>query len=109
MPRIICEGYVDFPSVYWENISNEPKNLIKSLLVVNPDDRATTEDAIDSEWLRRRDKESVMKYSSMNLDGSYSNTFDAWVRLQNESNHSGISDTTDQKDDSNGSFHEEDL
>ena len=109
LPRIICEGYVDFPSVYWENISNEPKNLIKSLLVVNPDDRATTEDAIDSEWLRRRDKESVMKYSSMNLDGSYSNTFDAWVRLQNESNHSGISDTTDQKDDSNGSFHEEDL
>jgi len=95
LPKIVCEGYVDFSAVYWENISDKPKNLIKTLLVVNPEDRATIEDVLDSEWLRRKDKESVMKYSRINLDGSYSNTFDAWVRLQKESNHSDIADHSD--------------
>ena len=55
--------------------------------MVNPEDRATIEDVLDSEWLRRRDKESVMK---LNLDGSCSNVFDAWVKLQNESKHPEI-------------------
>merc|ERR1712224_711002 len=101
-----CEGYVEFPSIYWEGISEKPKNLIKSLLVVDPEHRATTKDALDSEWLRRRDKESVLKYSNINLDGSYSNTFNAWVRLQKESNHSEISSL---RDDSCKSFSVEDL
>mmetsp|Transcript_14396 Transcript_14396/g.16480 ORF Transcript_14396/g.16480 Transcript_14396/m.16480 type:complete len:389 (-) Transcript_14396:47-1213(-) len=95
LPRIVCEGYVDFSTVYWEHISDKPKNLIKTLLMVDPEDRATIEDVLDSEWLRRKDKESVMKYSRINLDGSYSNTFDAWVRLQNESNHSDITHRND--------------
>ena len=87
LPKIVCEGHFNFPRKYWNDISDIPKSLIKSLLVVNPEDRATIEDVLDSEWLRRRDKESVMK---LNLDGSCSNVFDAWVKLQNESKHPEI-------------------
>lgn len=118
LPKIVCEGYVDFPGIYWEAISDNAKNLIKSLLVVDPENRATLVDALDSEWLRRRDKESVLKYSNKNLDGSYSNTFGAWVKLQresshskllnNSSNHSEFTTGTDHSD-SSGSLCVEDL
>lgn len=88
--RIVCEGHVEFPDEYWEEISENAKTLIKSLLVVIPEERATLVDALDSEWLRRRDRESVSKYRNMNIDGSYSNAFDAWIRLQSETSHSTI-------------------
>lgn len=84
LPGIICEGYYDFPSVYWEDISSNAKALISKLLVVDPDDRATLLDALDSEWLRRRDKEHLLNYSNhAKLEGSKS-VFDAWVKLQRE-------------------------
>jgi serine/threonine protein kinase len=86
LPEAICDGYFDFYSKSWEEISKGPKDLIKSLLVVNPDDRATLEEALDCQWLRRRDKEIIKRYSK-NIDGSSSNTFDAWVKMQNNSSH----------------------
>jgi len=88
LPSIICEGYFSFPKIYWEEISENAQNLIRSLLVVDPDHRATLVDALDSEWLRRRDKESVLNRSSAKFDGSASSVFDAWVRLQKESSES---------------------
>lgn len=87
LPEAICEGFFEFHDDHWGEIPKEAKDVIKSLLVVNPDDRATLDDTLDSQWLRRRDKESIMRYTA-NMDGSSTNTFDAWVRLQNESNHS---------------------
>ena len=86
LPGIICEGFFSFPAVYWDEISENAKSLISKLLVVTPDDRATLVDALDSEWLRRRDKESVLKYSNAKLDGS--SVFDAWVKLQKETSSS---------------------
>jgi len=91
LPELICDGYFEFHDAYWNDISEEPKDLIRSLLVVNPEERASIENALDSEWLRRRDRESVLKYSNP-LNGSSTNTFDAWVRLQNESSHSNALD-----------------
>jgi len=88
LPKIICEGYFNFPAIYWKEISENAKNLIRSLLMVDPDDRATLVDALDSEWLRRRDKESVLKHGSSNLDGSDTSVFDAWMRLQKETRRS---------------------
>lgn len=89
LPGIICEGYFDFPAVYWEHISENAKSLIRSLLVVDPDNRATLLDALDSEWLRRRDKESFLNYSNhAKMDGS--SVFDAWVKLQRETSHSRL-------------------
>lgn len=89
LPGIICEGYFDFPDVYWEHISDNAKSLIRSLLVVIPEDRATLLDALDSEWLRRRDKESFLNYSNhAKMDGS--SVFDAWVKLQKETSQSRL-------------------
>lgn len=86
LPEVICDGFFEFHPVYWMGISTAPKHLISSLLVVEPDRRATVEEALDSTWLRRRDKEFVMKYAADGgMNGSSTNTFDAWVRLQNES------------------------
>mmetsp|Transcript_25548 Transcript_25548/g.60210 ORF Transcript_25548/g.60210 Transcript_25548/m.60210 type:complete len:413 (-) Transcript_25548:405-1643(-) len=88
--EMICDGYFEFSPVYWEEISENATELIRRLLVVVPEERATLVDALDSEWLRRRDKESVSKYRGVNVDGSYSNTFDAWIKLQSDTNHSKI-------------------
>lgn len=86
LPEAICEGYFEFDSSSWSEISMGPKDLIRSLLVVNPDDRATLKEALDCPWLRRRDKEKLERYSK-NMDGSSSSTFDAWVKLRNNSSH----------------------
>lgn len=89
LPEVICDGFFEFHPFYWMEISTAPKHLISSLLVVEPDRRASVEEALDSNWLRRRDKESVMRYTvdspGEGMNGSSTNTFDAWVRLQNES------------------------
>jgi serine/threonine protein kinase len=78
LPGVICEGLFVFDREYWGNTSDQSKDLIRSLLKVDVSKRLNAEDALDSEWLRRRDRESVV------LDGPGS-TFDAWVRRQNES------------------------
>jgi calcium/calmodulin-dependent protein kinase I len=57
LPALITEGYVEFHPRYWGDVAKPPKELIESLLQVDPDDRATIAEALDSEWLKRRDKE----------------------------------------------------
>lgn len=92
LPEMICQGTFDFHPQYWGEISKAPKELIRRLIVVNPEERASVEEALDSDWLRRRDKESVLKFMGATKgNASSTNTFDAWVRLQNESHHSGMS------------------
>lgn len=107
--EMICDGYFEFSPVYWEDISENAKNLVKRLLVVDSEERATLVDALDSEWLRRRDKESNSKYRHMGLDGSISNTFDAWIKLQSDTNHSKMQSGTNHSslsvDDMNNSCH----
>jgi serine/threonine protein kinase len=81
VPEMICAGKFSFHPEYWNHVPEPPRDVIRSLLKVDPNERATLEEAMDSEWLRRRD------VASLNLDGSCS-TFDAWVRKQNESSQS---------------------
>jgi serine/threonine protein kinase len=38
LPRTICEGWVEFHRKYWSEISDPPKDMIRSLLVVDPDE-----------------------------------------------------------------------
>lgn len=40
----------DFPPAEWDSISKEAKNLIESLLCVDPDKRPTSEDILEHEW-----------------------------------------------------------
>jgi len=41
----------EFHSPYWDHISQEAKELISGLLTVNPKQRLTAEEAINSEWI----------------------------------------------------------
>ena len=48
----IMAGQYEFHSPYWDNISVEAKDLIKKLLVVNPQQRLTASQAMEHEWFK---------------------------------------------------------
>jgi len=73
LPTIICEGYFDFDAQEWSKISNSPKELIKSLLQVDVMERATINDALSSDWLRRRDTLTDLDFNS---------SFNVWLQKQ---------------------------
>ncbi|RKP37182.1 kinase-like domain-containing protein, partial [Dimargaris cristalligena] len=50
--REIQAGIVTFPSVYWGDISEEARSMVKSLLVVDPRRRATVHDALNHPWIQ---------------------------------------------------------
>ena len=49
--RLIKESDFDFPSPYWDNVSDSAKDLIKNLLVVDSHKRLTTEEILKHPWL----------------------------------------------------------
>jgi calcium/calmodulin-dependent protein kinase I len=54
--RKIKNGHYDFdPS--WDSVSPEAKDLIERLLVVNPDNRMSCDEALNHPWLKKSDKE----------------------------------------------------
>eukprot|EP01129_Flabellula_baltica_P008477 TRINITY_DN3370_c0_g1_i1.p1 TRINITY_DN3370_c0_g1~~TRINITY_DN3370_c0_g1_i1.p1 ORF type:complete len:376 (+),score=79.16 TRINITY_DN3370_c0_g1_i1:70-1128(+) len=46
----IMEGQFHFHSPYWDGITNEAKDLISNLLVVDPEQRYTAEEALNAPW-----------------------------------------------------------
>jgi len=48
---MILEGDFDFDPTYWQHISKGAKGLISSLLTVDPDNRCTAEEALQSDWM----------------------------------------------------------
>eukprot|EP00164_Ancoracysta_twista_P001740 GFYU01002285.1.p1 GENE.GFYU01002285.1~~GFYU01002285.1.p1 ORF type:complete len:380 (-),score=123.49 GFYU01002285.1:272-1411(-) len=49
----VKNGIYRFPDPYWTNISNEAKDLVKSLLKTNPAERATAQQILMSPWVHR--------------------------------------------------------
>ncbi|KAL1455189.1 hypothetical protein WDU94_009300 [Cyamophila willieti] len=49
----ILSGQYGFPSPYWDDISEEAKDLITHMLESNPDLRFSAEDVLDHPWLER--------------------------------------------------------
>jgi len=47
----ICHGRYTFDEKYWRNISSYGKDFVKTLLQVDPEKRATAEQALDHPWL----------------------------------------------------------
>jgi len=45
-------GKFRFPTKYWRNISEDAKNLIRGLLVLDPSDRMTAASALQSNWIQ---------------------------------------------------------
>ena len=50
----IVKGVYQFEGVRWKRISNQAKCFVKDLLVVDPNDRLTADQAYASAWLNRR-------------------------------------------------------
>lgn len=48
---LIQQCKFDFPSPYWDNVSEEAKDLIRKLLVIDSDQRLTAEEIQQHPWL----------------------------------------------------------
>lgn len=51
---LIMEGDYEFLSPYWDNVSNEAKDLISKLLVVNHNERYSAEEVLSHPWIKHR-------------------------------------------------------
>eukprot|EP01064_Diplonema_japonicum_P013373 TRINITY_DN20920_c0_g1_i1.p1 TRINITY_DN20920_c0_g1~~TRINITY_DN20920_c0_g1_i1.p1 ORF type:complete len:349 (+),score=111.85 TRINITY_DN20920_c0_g1_i1:47-1048(+) len=49
--RAITKGDYSFPSPYWDGISDDARDFISKLLVVNPEKRLTPEEALAHSWI----------------------------------------------------------
>ena len=49
--RKIRKGQYEFHQEYWGQVSEDAKDLIRSLLTVNPDERANSNDALKNKWI----------------------------------------------------------
>ncbi len=67
----IKKGEYDFPSPSWDNISQEAKDIIKGLLVVDPMKRTTPEELLKNPWVlgnveASKDKNVLIKMKEWN-------------------------------------------
>jgi calcium/calmodulin-dependent protein kinase I len=53
IPTMICEGDYVFPEEEWNTVADAPKELIQKLLVVDPKERLTAHQALNSNWMHR--------------------------------------------------------
>merc|ERR1711957_830396 len=49
--RKIRKGQYEFHEEYWGQVSEDAKDLIRKLLVVNPANRFTSKDALANKWI----------------------------------------------------------
>lgn len=63
--NLIKKGQYEFPSPYWDTVSDEAKDLIKKLLLIDTDRRLTAEQILRHPWL------SGNKYSNQALNFNY--------------------------------------
>mmetsp|Transcript_11707 Transcript_11707/g.28520 ORF Transcript_11707/g.28520 Transcript_11707/m.28520 type:complete len:243 (+) Transcript_11707:2-730(+) len=47
----IMQGKYDFPSPWWDNVSDDAKDLVQKLLVVDPKARYTADDVLEHQWI----------------------------------------------------------
>ena len=67
-PPVFCEGNVVFPDAYWNDISNDAKTLLRSMLHPDPHERITAATAIRNPWIRQQTLRSRSGSISANLE-----------------------------------------
>lgn len=65
--RKIRKGQYEFHEEYWGGVSSEAKDLIKSLLTVNPEKRLTAQSALNHSWMKSDDSYLAGKDLGVNL------------------------------------------
>jgi len=53
-PPVLCEDVVEFPDAYWNDISDEAKDVVRSMLHHNPQMRISAVDALKNSWIRQQ-------------------------------------------------------
>ncbi len=48
----ICDGYYCFHDQYWSNVSQQAKDMISSILRMDPSHRITAREALECDWLK---------------------------------------------------------
>jgi serine/threonine protein kinase len=78
--RKIVAGTFDFDDEEWVDISDDAKDLVRKLLIMNPDERITANDAVRHKWL----KASRDRLSMITLQGTSQRlkTFNARMKLR---------------------------
>ena len=66
--RKIRKGEYEFHEEYWGTVSTEAKDLISSLLTVDPDKRLTAQDAMDNTWILGDDETLAQRDLGANLE-----------------------------------------
>ena len=54
MKKRIRSGQYEFPKPEWTNVSSDCKDLIKGCLKINPEERLTIDQVIESKWVSVR-------------------------------------------------------
>uniref|UniRef100_A0A1B6C0X7 Peripheral plasma membrane protein CASK n=1 Tax=Clastoptera arizonana TaxID=38151 RepID=A0A1B6C0X7_9HEMI len=54
--RSVCKGKLNLDSPLWECISDTAKDLVKKMLILDPNQRITIQEVLNHKWLRDRDK-----------------------------------------------------
>jgi len=57
----IMSGTFDFPDPEWSDVSDAAKHFIQKILVVNPNERYTAEEALDDPWMKESSEPTSKK------------------------------------------------
>jgi serine/threonine protein kinase len=67
----IVQGRYDFDSEVWQEISEEAKDLIQMMLIVDPQERVSVDDALNHPWFTRffpnADKPRILRNTALAL------------------------------------------
>mmetsp|Transcript_45125 Transcript_45125/g.109828 ORF Transcript_45125/g.109828 Transcript_45125/m.109828 type:complete len:1253 (-) Transcript_45125:37-3795(-) len=57
----IMRGYFDFHEEYWSDVSQSAKDMITSMLVVNPAERISASQALSCKWMQAEDEQLIAR------------------------------------------------
>ena len=66
-PPVFCDNVVEFPEAYWDDISEEAKDVVRSMLHHDPKQRISAKDALKNLWIQQ-ESTHVKRSISANLE-----------------------------------------
>jgi serine/threonine protein kinase len=67
-PPVFCDGIVEFPDAYWNEISDEAKGVVRSMLHSDPSSRISVRSALNNPWVRQETTRARRGSISANLE-----------------------------------------
>lgn len=89
---VFCNTVVEFPEAYWQNISDDAKELIRMMLHHDPCSRITAADALKKAWVRQQTTRGRRGSISANLELVRSRLLNSGNSSNNDNSNSNCSD-----------------